>query len=180
MSQASRWYSSVWGHLSRYSGRWPRLTAVTLVAGGVMVFMGILVMDIIPVKVLAREVRYHPESIELGVLGGIPLGMAFGLGWLHCVGPVLASILFFASTVETAWQGTLLLLVYSLGLGLGFILTGAFFGRALGALRWVQRHRRLFTFLGGGVLVVMGILFISNRFYFLSLWAQKIYYQLFY
>ncbi|MBI4296186.1 MAG: cytochrome c biogenesis protein CcdA, partial [Chloroflexi bacterium] len=134
----------------------------TLVAGGVMVFMGILIMDIIPIRLLTREVRFHPETQGLGLLGGIPLGMAFGLGWLPCVGPVLASILFFASTVETVWQGTVLLLVYSLGLGLAFILTGVFFGRALGALRWVQRHRRVFNFLGGGVLVVMGLLFISN------------------
>ncbi|MBI4303623.1 MAG: cytochrome c biogenesis protein CcdA [Chloroflexi bacterium] len=153
---------------------------LTLVAGGVMVFMGILVMDIIPVKLLAREVRFHPETRGLGVLGGIPLGMAFGLGWLPCVGPVLASILFFASTAGTVWQGTVLLLVYSLGLGLAFILTGAFFGRALGALRWVQSHRRVLNLLGGGVLVAMGLLFISNRFFFLSLAAQKIFYKLFY
>lgn len=153
---------------------------LTLVAGGVMVFMGILMMDIIPVKLLAREVRFHPETRGLGMLGGIPLGMAFGLGWLPCVGPVLASILFFASTVETVLQGTMLLLVYSLGLGLAFILTGAFFGRAFGALRWVQSHRRVFNYLGGGVLVIMGLLFISNRFFFLSLAAQKLYYKLFY
>ncbi|MBI2832683.1 MAG: cytochrome c biogenesis protein CcdA [Chloroflexi bacterium] len=153
---------------------------LTLMAGGVMVLMGILIMDIIPVKLLAREVRFHPKTQGLGMLGGIPLGMAFGLGWLPCVGPVLASILFFASTVETVWQGTMLLLVYSLGLGLAFILTGAFFGRALGALRWVQVHRRVFNFLGGGVLIFMGLLFISNRFFFLSLWAQKLYYRFFY
>ncbi len=153
---------------------------LTLIAGGVMVFMGILMMDVIPVKFLMRELRFHPETQGLGVLGGIPLGMAFGLGWLPCVGPVLASILFFASTVETVWQGTMLLLVYSLGLGLAFILTGAFFGRALSALRWVQRHRRVFNRLGGGVLVIMGLLFISNRFFFLSLWAQKLFYKFFY
>jgi cytochrome c-type biogenesis protein len=153
---------------------------LTLVAGGVMVLMGILIMDIIPVKLLAREVRFHPETQGLGMLGGIPLGMAFGLGWLPCVGPVLAAILFFASAAETVLQGTMLLLVYSLGLGLAFILTGAFFGRALGALRWVQSHRRVFNYLGGGVLVVMGLLFISNRFFFLSLAAQKLYYKLFY
>ena len=153
---------------------------LTLVAGGVMVLMGILIMDDLPVKLLMREIRFHPDTRGLGMLGGIPLGMAFGLGWLPCVGPVLASILFFASTAETVMQGTMLLLVYSLGLGLAFILTGVFFGRALGALRWVQRHRRFFNFFGGTVLVIMGLLFISNRFFFLSLAAQKIYYQLFY
>lgn len=153
---------------------------LTLVAGGIMILMGILMMDIIHIKFLEREVRFHPETRGLGVLGGIPLGMAFAFGWLPCVGPVLASILFFASTADTMLRGTMLLLVYSLGLGLAFIVTGAFFGRAVKALHWVQRHRRIFNFIGGGVLIIMGLLFISNRFYFLTLAAQRLFYKLFY
>ncbi len=153
---------------------------LTIIAGGVIVFMGILIMDVIPIKLLEREIRFHPETQRLGMLGGIPLGMAFGLGWLPCVGPVLASILFYASTVETVLQGTILLLVYSLGLGLAFIFTSVFFGHVTGALRWVQRHRRAFNFLGGGVLVAMGLLFISDRFFFLSLTVQKLFDKLFY
>lgn len=153
---------------------------LTIIAGAVIVFMGILIMDVIPIKLLEREVRFHPKTQRLGILGGIPLGMAFGLGWLPCIGPVLASILFYASTVETVLQGTMLLLVYSLGLGLAFILTSVFLGHATGTLRWVQRHRRAFNFLGGGVLVAIGLLFISNRFFFLSLATQKLFYKLFY
>ena len=96
---------------------------LTIIAGGVIVFMGILIMDVIPIKLLAREIRFHPETQRLGILGGIPLGMAFGLGWLPCVGPVLASILFYASTVETVLQGTMLLLVYSLELHSSVVLS---------------------------------------------------------
>lgn len=153
---------------------------LTQVAGGIMVLMGILLMGVIPMPIFQREFRLHPETRGLGMLGGIPLGMAFGLGWLPCVGPVLASILFYASTVDTVAQGTLLLFIYSLGLGLGFILSGAFLGRAFGALRWMQRHRRLFNFIAGGVLIAMGLLFISQRFFFLSLAVQKLYYRWFY
>lgn len=152
---------------------------LTLIAGGVMVLMGILVMGVIPLGFLAREFRFHPETRGLGILGGIPLGMAFALGWLPCVGPVLASILFYASTVETVFQGTMLLLVYSLGLGLAFILSGIFLTRAFKAIRWVQAHRRAINLLGGGVLVLMGILIITNRFFFISLAIQKLYYQFF-
>ncbi|MDO8636744.1 MAG: cytochrome c biogenesis protein CcdA [Dehalococcoidia bacterium] len=153
---------------------------LTIVAGGFMIVMGVLLMEVISIPFFGREFRFHPETRGLGMLGGIPLGMTFALGWLPCIGPVLASILFYASTVETVFQGTILLLIYSLGLGLGFILTGAFFGRAVGALRWVQRHRRIFNYVGGGVMIAMGILFISNRFYFLSLAVQRFYYQFFY
>lgn len=153
---------------------------VTQISGGVMILMGIVIMGVIPIPFLEREFRLHPETRGLGILGGVPLGMTFALGWLPCIGPVLASILFYASTTETVVQGTILLFLYSLGLGLGFILTGVFFGRAVGALRWVQRHRRMFNFIGGGVLVAIGLLFLSNRFFFVSLAAQKLYYQIFY
>lgn len=153
---------------------------LTLVAGAIIVFMGILIMEVIPVSVFGRERRLHLETREMGIWGGIPLGMAFGFGWIPCSGPVLASILFYAGTAGTVLQGTILLLIYSLGLGLAFILSGAFLGYALVALRWVQQHQRLFKLVSGGVLVAMGLLLLSNRFFFLSLVAQKLYYRLFY
>ncbi len=152
---------------------------LTLIAGGLMILMGVLMMGVIPLGFLARELRFHPETRGFGILGGIPLGMAFALGWLPCVGPVLALILFYASTVETVFQGTMLLLVYSLGLGLAFILSGIFLTRAFKAIRWVQSHRRAINLLGGGVLVLMGILIITNRFFFISLAIQKLFYQFF-
>lgn len=153
---------------------------LTQLAGIIMVLMGILLMGIIPVPFLSREFRLHPQTRQLGLLGNIPLGMAFALGWMPCVGPILASILFYASTAQTVIQGTILLFVYSLGLGLSFILTGLFFVRALGALRWVQRHYKFFNFASGGLLVLVGLLFISNQFYYFSIIMQKFYYKLFY
>lgn len=153
---------------------------LTQLAGIVMVLMGILLMGIIPVPFLSREFRLHPQTRQFGLLGNIPLGMAFALGWMPCVGPILASILFYASTANTVIQGTVLLFVYSLGLGLSFILTGLFFVRAIGALHWVQRHYKFFNIASGGLLVLVGLLFISNQFYYFSLIAQKFYYKLFY
>lgn len=153
---------------------------LTQAAGIVMVMMGILLMGIIPLPFLSREFRLHPQTRHLGLLGNIPLGMAFALGWMPCVGPILASILFYAGTAHTVVQGTLLLLVYSLGLGLSFILTGLFFVRVLGALHWVQRHYKFFNIASGGLLVLVGLLFISNQFYYLSIVMQKIFYKFFY
>ena len=152
---------------------------LTLAAGIVMIIMGVLMTGLVPLGFLEREFRFHPETKSLGMLGGIPLGMAFALGWLPCIGPVLAAILFYASTTETVVQGTLLLLVYSLGLGIAFILSGTFLTRAMKAFRWVRAHRRAINITGGTILVLMGILIITNRFFFISLWIQRIFYQLF-
>ena len=153
---------------------------LTLISGSVMILMGILMTGLIPLGFLEREFRFHPETRRLGMLGGIPLGMAFALGWLPCIGPVLAAILFYASTTETVLQGTMLLLVYSLGLGLAFILSGTFLTRAMKAFRWVRVHRKAINITGGTVLVLMGILIITNRFFFISLAIQKLFYQWFY
>lgn len=153
---------------------------LTRAAGVVMILMGILLTGLVPLPFLSREFRLHPQTKQFGLLGNIPLGMAFAFGWLPCVGPILASILFYAGAADTVAQGTLLLLVYSLGLGLSFILTGVFFVRVLGALRWVQRHYRFFNMASGGLLILVGLLFVTNRFYYLSLLMQRIYYRFFY
>ena len=152
---------------------------LTLISGIVMIVMGILLTGVIPISFLDKEFRFHPETRQMGKLGGIPLGMAFALGWLPCIGPILASILFYAGTVETVFQGTLLLLVYSLGLGLAFIISGTFLTKALRAFRWVRSHRKAINITGGAILVAMGILILTNRFFFISLAIQKLFYQLF-
>lgn len=149
------------------------------VSGGVMVFMGILLTGLIPIPFFNRELRFHGEMKGMGLLKGVPLGMAFGLGWTPCIGPILASILFYASATETVAQGSVLLLVYSLGLGLSFIITGLFFSRALKALRWLIRYRRHLNIASGAILIGIGLLFLTNNFFYISLATQRFFYQIF-
>ncbi len=149
-------------------------------AGAVMVLMGLFVMGIFRLPTLYQERRFHPAAGSLGRGGTIVLGMAFGFGWTPCIGPVLASILFYASTAGTAGQGALLLLTYSLGLGVPFVLTGLAFSRTIGALGWVKRHYRAINALSGGLLVAVGVLFLTDRFFYFSIAAQRLYYTLFY
>ncbi len=150
------------------------------VAGGVMILMGLFVMGIFRLPILYQEKRFHPAGGSVSQGGTILLGMAFGFGWTPCVGPVLASILFYASAAGTAGQGALLLLAYSLGLGVPFVLTGLAFSRAMGALGWVKRHHRAINAVSGGLLVAVGVLFLTDRFFYFSILAQRLYYTLFY
>ncbi len=111
-----------------------------LIFGVVMIVMGLAVMGLLRAPILYRERRAHPSGRPAGMVGTMLLGMAFAFGWTPCVGPILASILFYAGAAETVGRGALLLLVYSLGLGVPFVLTGVGFTHMLGVMGWVRRH----------------------------------------
>lgn len=150
------------------------------IAGGVMILMGLLVMGLLRVPAFYREHRFRPAGRSAGPAGTVLLGMAFGFGWTPCVGPILASILFYAGAAETAGRGALLLLVYSLGLGIPFVLTGVAFTRMLGVFGWVKRHYAAISAASGVLLVAVGVLFVTERFFWLSIAAQRLYYTLAY
>jgi cytochrome c biogenesis protein CcdA len=88
--------------------------------------------------------------------GATLLGGAFAFAWIPCIGPILASILLYAGSAGTAAAGALLLLVYALGLGVPFILTGLAFTRAVKALRWVRRFTRPIEVFSGVALTTVG------------------------
>ncbi|MDH5588533.1 MAG: cytochrome c biogenesis protein CcdA, partial [Gemmatimonadota bacterium] len=97
-------------------------------AGGfILVVFGLYLAGVLPVPGLARELRVHLAEKPAGRLGSVLVGVAFGAGWTPCIGPILASILFYAGLETTRVQGTLLLGTYALGLGVPFLLaSGAF------------------------------------------------------
>jgi cytochrome c-type biogenesis protein len=91
------------------------------------------------------------------------MGMAFAFGWSPCIGSVLGPILAFAAAKGTLTQGVLLLLFYSLGLGVPFVLTGVAFGRLSTAFAWVKRHYRIINLVSGLLLVAFGLLLFTGR-----------------
>ena len=143
-----------------------------------MIAMGLVVSGLIRLPFLYQERRLHLVDRPLGPLGTVVLGMAFAFGWTPCVGPILASILFLGGATETVEGGALLLLVYSLGLGLPFVLVGLGWGRALGLLSWARRHAQALNVGSGALLVAVGALFLTNRAFYLNLAAQRLYYDL--
>jgi cytochrome c-type biogenesis protein len=140
----------------------------TRVAGGLMIFMGLLVVGFVRIPLLARDYRVHFVDRGYGPVGVVLIGMAFGVGWTPCIGPILASILLYAGTAETAQQGAILLMVYSLGLGIPFVGSAIVLSRAVNGLAWVRQHLPTLNAVSGSVLVLIGGLFLFNQAYLLA------------
>ncbi|MGI8915760.1 MAG: cytochrome c biogenesis CcdA family protein [Chloroflexota bacterium] len=158
----------------------PSRRLLNAVAGVVMIVMGLLVLEVARLPFLFRERRLQLSPSALGPAGPVLLGMVFAFGWTPCVGPILAAILFYAGSTETLGQGALLLLLYSLGMAVPFVATGVGFTRMTGVFGWVKRHYRLLNWGSGAVLIGMGVLFLTNTFFWLSIAMQRLYYTLFY
>ena len=133
------------------------------VAGVLVLLMGLLTIGVLRIPFLLREGRLDLHRIRPGPAGAVPLGMAFAVGWTPCVGPVLTSILAAAAVSRTAWAGAGLLFVYSLGLGIPFLLLAWGHSRASTALAWFRRHGRGIERVGGAVLVAMGVLMLTGQ-----------------
>jgi len=115
-----------------------------------------------------RQRRFHPRPSRLGVWAPPVMGMAFAFGWTPCIGPVLGGVLGLAATRSTMAGGLLLLLVYSLGLGVPFLLTGLAFGRLTGLLAGVRRHLGWIDVIAGVALVAFGVVLLSGGLHTLS------------
>ncbi|MGL4208488.1 MAG: cytochrome c biogenesis CcdA family protein [Candidatus Adiutrix sp.] len=133
------------------------------IAGAILIFFSFHLMGFISPSFLQVEKRAHLSHRPLGLLGAFIVGMAFAAGWTPCVGPVLAVILTMASLEQSAFSGLFLLALFSLGLGVPFLLLSLFWGGALsflmkfkGAFRWVNRVL-------GALVFLIAILLISGK-----------------
>jgi cytochrome c-type biogenesis protein len=138
-------------------GRW--------VIGGVVILIGVAMIAYALAWGRAgwyAERRPFLYRVRPGTAGALPLGMAFAAGWTPCIGPVLAGIFLIASQ-QSAARGGLLFAVYSLGLGVPFLLLGLGVQRLLRGLGWIRRHYRAISAVSGTLLVVVGVLLGSGQ-----------------
>lgn len=135
---------------------------IDLIAGAVVVLLGLnFIFDF--VGFLNFEHRFQLRERPSSRVGSLLFGMAFGAGWSPCVGPILGSILLLAGTSRSVLQGGALLLVYSLGLGLPFLLTGIFFAQALKQFARMRRHIGAIKIGSGLFLVLIGLLILIGE-----------------
>lgn len=131
--------------------------------GVVIILLGLSTMGLLRIPILQREKRVDLARVPRGPAWAFPMGMAFAAGWAPCIGPVLATILATASVAGSAWWGGILLALYSAGLGIPFVLLALGFNRASSSMDWLRRHSRRIEIVGGALLVVVGLMFITGR-----------------
>jgi cytochrome c-type biogenesis protein len=151
------------------SGEPTELSVVAVVAGVAIIAMGLHFLGVFRIPLLHRQARLDMQHAA-GPLGSYFMGVAFAIGWTPCIGPVLATILAVAGSEQTVTRGAILLAVYSLGLGIPFLVAGFFAG---GFMHLMRRFRRFIPRVEqamGALLVLTGLLFVTGDITRLSYW----------
>lgn len=154
--------SAIGGFLKSYA------EPIRIISGIAVIVMGLFMMDIIPLGFLQREKRFEVGGKSGSPLRSLLLGMAFSFGWTPCIGPVLASVLMMASREALLARGMWLLFVYSMGLAVPFMLLAVFLRFLLKPLAKLKKHTLLIRRISAGLLIIMGILILTNSFTLLA------------
>jgi cytochrome c-type biogenesis protein len=132
------------------------------IAGLVLIVLGMHMVGLITIPFLEQATDLRLEGSASGYRRSLLIGVAFGAGWTPCIGPYLALILTILLNNDVA-SGAVLLLAYSLGLGVPFLLVAGGFGSVRRALEWVRLHIRAVNAVGGTLVIVMGLLLLSGQ-----------------
>ena len=134
------------------------------VAGGiVIIFFGIHFMQLIQIPLLNQELRFQVQNYKPGIVGSYIIGLSFAFGWTPCIGPILGSVLSVAASSETISQGVFLLFLYSMGLGIPFLLAAYAIGSFLNFFSKIKKYMRTIEIVTGLLLILFGILILTNR-----------------
>jgi cytochrome c-type biogenesis protein len=133
------------------------------IAGAIIIIFGLHLMGIFRLRFLEVEKRVQSNRKPAGPLGAMLVGFAFAFGWTPCIGPILGGILLVAGSKETVGEGVLLLAVYSLGLGVPFLLTSLAIDRFFLVSKAIRKHYHTIELVSGGLLVAVGVLIFTNQ-----------------
>jgi cytochrome c-type biogenesis protein len=139
------------------------LNIIRIVGGVLIIIMGVFVMDVVNIPFLQREAKLTLKTRPAGYIGTVVVGMIFGAGWTPCTGPFLGSVLALAMTGETLGRGMALLSLYSLGLGIPFILSAIAISAFLSSFNKLKRHFRAIKIVSGLILIFMGVLLLLDK-----------------
>jgi len=138
---------------------------LTRISGALVILMALYLAgsQLLMTPRLYQEFRFHPHLERFGPVAAPVAGIAFGLGWTPCIGPVLGTVLGFAAQGEDLVRATVLLVAYSLGLGVSFLAVGLGLGKLATPLDWVKRHSRAITFVSAAILFFFGIVLLTDN-----------------
>ncbi|MEQ9246439.1 MAG: cytochrome c biogenesis CcdA family protein [Nitratireductor sp.] len=146
---------------------------LAILAGIVIIIMGLNFLGVVRIPFLSREARFQAGAKPATRLGAYVMGLAFAFGWTPCIGPVLGPILTLAGGRETVGDGALLLAVYSLGLGVPFLLAALFSGSFMRFLARFRMQLGRVEKVMGGLLVLAGVLFLTGGMQSMAFWLLE-------
>ena len=163
------------GASASFLGQFFRLYEVWVarIGGVIIIILGLHLLGVFRIAPLLRERRVQLADKPAGHLGTLAVGAAFGAGWTPCIGPVLGAILTLAGTSDTVWQGTGLLLAYSLGLAIPFMVAALALDRFLATFKRFRKWIPVLEKASGALLVALGILLLTGQFTILAAWLNQ-------
>lgn len=136
---------------------------IRIIGGILIIVFGLFVAGFLKFGFLMREMKFQIKGRPSGYIGSFLIGMAFAAGWTPCIGPILGTILLYASSKASAIYGFVLLLVYSLGLAIPFFISAIAINSFLSYSRKLNRYMRGIMVLSGVILIIFGILLLSDK-----------------
>ena len=136
-------------------------TAVNIISGIVVIFFGLNFLGVFKLNLFRGSDR-SVDTSNMGFFSAMLFGMIFSLGWTPCVGAFLGSALMLASQQGNVLVGTLMLLAYSLGLGVPFILSAVLIDKLKSAFDWIKRNYKVINIVSGSLLILIGILMAAG------------------
>jgi cytochrome c-type biogenesis protein len=153
-------------------GQWVQVHKgeLSIVAGVIIIGFGLHFLGLLRVPVLYRQARFQARVEGASLAGAFVMGLAFAFGWTPCIGPVLATVLTLAANEGSLGAGVRLLFVYSLGLGVPFILAAAAIGPFIAFLQRFRKHLRHVEMVMGVLLVLTGLLMLTGSLNWFGQW----------
>lgn len=149
------------------------LPMLARIAGVIIIIAGLHFLGVIHIPILHREARYHSDTRPAGLVGAYVIGLAFAFGWTPCIGPVLGAILAVAAGEDSVSKGVSLLFVYSLGLGIPFILAAVAIKPFMNVMQRFKSHMAMVEKIMGALLVLTGVLFLTNSMTLIAGWILQ-------
>jgi len=147
---------------------------ITQLGGALIILFGLHLLGIIPISLLQKTYRLSFKEKSLSVGGAFFLGAIFALGWTPCVGPLVGAVLTYATTQESALKGSFLLFIYSLGIGIPFLLSGLLFNYFLNFLQKTRNSLYVVEKISGIFLLIFGFLLLTSNLTRLSLYLTRL------
>jgi cytochrome c-type biogenesis protein len=149
-----------------------QLPLLSKIAGGILIVFGLHTMGVFRLAFLETEKRMQSQRKPAGPLGAVLVGVAFAFGWTPCIGPILGGILAIAGSKNSISEGVTLLAVYSLGLGIPFLLTSLAINQFFSATRRVRKYYHAIEVASGVLLVAIGLLIFTGQLTIITRYLQ--------